>query len=376
MTCSIVNSHDKGLVVVGDDHQAIYQFRNSVNALANVEADATYRLTQSFRFGPGIAALASQMLLSWKDEKVPLIGRGKHQSVFLVNTAEPHAILARTNAGLFSEAVQVYQAGLPFHFWGGADGYKLDVILNAYHLFAEDFSSITDKYIRDFKSFPQMKEYGERMEDNEIRHLVKTVETYTDAIPELIAGLKRKNRPNPTGEEIVFTTAHKSKGAEWDAVRLLDDFPPLEAFFNTKRGQLEQPKVEDINLLYVSITRAKRFLGINQSIMGWLMDAGRTELVGSLGQNSELSISSTPAMSGAFDFSSFEGEATQAIRKYKTEMLNKVVFTDDQMTVYRKHMLEAGIDKRTILAFASKDPDLVSMEDIIRCRVLIRMIQH
>lgn len=106
------------------------------------------------------------------------------------------------------------------------------------------------------------------------------------------------------------------------------------------------------------------------------MDAGRTELVGSLGQNSELSIGSTPAMSGARDFSSFEGEATQAIRKYKTEMLNKVVFTDDQMTVYRKHMLEAGIDKRTILAFASKDPDLVTMEDIIRCRVLIRMIQH
>ena len=49
---------------------------------------------------------------------------------------------------------------------------------------------------------------------------------------------------------IVLTTAHASKGLEWDSVVLMKDFKDLDSVDEDKL-------VEEANLLYVAITRAK-----------------------------------------------------------------------------------------------------------------------
>lgn len=62
-----------------------------------------------------------------------------------------------------------------------------------------------------------------------------------------------------------MTTAHTSKGLEWNNVILNDDFASiLEAI------DMKKPKatiIDEMNLIYVAITRAKDRLSINSVII-------------------------------------------------------------------------------------------------------------
>lgn len=69
--------------------------------------------------------------------------------------------------------------------------------------------------------------------------------------------------------DVVFSTAHKSKGMEWDTVALLDDFVPT--LFSA--GVTEEQQ-EERNLLYVAVTRAKRSLVINPACYYTLLAVG------------------------------------------------------------------------------------------------------
>lgn len=82
---------------------------------------------------------------------------------------------------------------------------------------------------------------------------------------------------NHTAEEadIVLSTCHSAKGMEWDSVELLDDFLDLSSIgynmnHNTfcKKWQFDMLSYGDnLNLLYVALTRAKKKLCVPKSIM-------------------------------------------------------------------------------------------------------------
>ena len=63
--------------------------------------------------------------------------------------------------------------------------------------------------------------------------------------------IKERTVKNPTDADIIVTTAHKSKGLEWDCVVI------LKGFIDLTKDDVEQ---EEINLFYVAITRAKKRL--------------------------------------------------------------------------------------------------------------------
>jgi hypothetical protein len=69
---------------------------------------------------------------------------------------------------------------------------------------------------------------------------------------------KQSNTTNP---QVTFTTAHKSKGREWDQVILADDFP--SCYQGNKWVGLTDTET---NLLYVASTRAKKALSVNDTI--------------------------------------------------------------------------------------------------------------
>jgi superfamily I DNA/RNA helicase len=64
--------------------------------------------------------------------------------------------------------------------------------------------------------------------------------------------------------DIIFSTTHRCKGLEYDTVYLADDFIKLNELNNheTPNAQI----IEEINLLYVVITRAKNKVFLPESI--------------------------------------------------------------------------------------------------------------
>jgi F-box protein 18 (helicase) len=84
--------------------------------------------------------------------------------------------------------------------------------------------------------------------------------------------------------EIVFSTAHKAKGLEFETVRILDDFIVNGMVTETEigyhgwtivvRDEDGFVPVDEKNLLYVAATRAKKALLMSRTLVNVLKKAG------------------------------------------------------------------------------------------------------
>jgi len=274
VTLAIVEAQNCGKVFVGDSRQSIYGFRGAVNAMDTIKTDDHLRLTTSFRYGNGVARLANTILAAYDPHPHPIEGKGKHATFYAVDRSQPHTVLSRTNGMLFGEAVSALQGGIPFAFIGGVANYKFDTILDAYHLYSNQRGLIKDKMIASFPSYADMVSYAKDLDDKEVNALIKIVEAYGHNIPDLVERICREAVAAPTGNEILMTTAHKSKGLEFLDVFLTDDFTDMTAEMDNK-GRLIPPDREEINLLYVAMTRALRGISIHPSMMPWLAEVNK-----------------------------------------------------------------------------------------------------
>lgn len=68
--------------------------------------------------------------------------------------------------------------------------------------------------------------------------------------------------------EIVFSTVHRAKGMEYDTVQLVNDFITREKIEKLRKEELAKSKLnEEINLLYVAITRTKNTIYIPEALL-------------------------------------------------------------------------------------------------------------
>lgn len=274
VTLAIVEAQKCRKVFVGDSRQSIYGFRGAVNAMDMIKADQHLHLTQSFRYGAGVARLANAVLGAYDPHPHPIRGAGKHETRFAFDQTKPHTVLSRTNGLLFGEAVSALRQGVPFAFVGGVDNYKFEIVLDTYYLHANRKDLIKDKMISSFATYQDMVAYGKALDDKEVNSLIRIVEEYGDEIPNLVERIRNEAVAVPTGNEILMTTAHKSKGLEWMDVRLTDDFTDMKAEKDNE-GRLIPPDREEVNLLYVAMTRALRGIAVHSSIMEWMEAADR-----------------------------------------------------------------------------------------------------
>ncbi|PAV02350.1 hypothetical protein CBG25_11455, partial [Arsenophonus sp. ENCA] len=71
---------------------------------------------------------------------------------------------------------------------------------------------------------------------------------------------------------ITVTTAHRAKGLEWDIVEINNDFP------NIIDPDMDEASFKDeVNLLYVSATQAKKTLIINKLLVNILAKVAENE---------------------------------------------------------------------------------------------------
>lgn len=266
------------LVMVGDTHQQIYGWRYAVNSLEKVDFPV-YQLTQSFRFGKHVAQLAREVL-QFKNRLTPtqvpsIQGMGSEA------VAKPKAMLARTNLGLLINAID-YVAGskssYKIHFEGdinsytyASEGASLYDVLNLYN---DKHDKIRDKLIRSMHDFDQLKDYIEKTGDKELAMMVDLVEEYENDIFDIIKELKERHvgHGEKSKAKMVFSTIHRCKGMEYESVQLANDFideTALERELADKEiTPLRKAKLaEEINLLYVAVTRTKGALYIPERLI-------------------------------------------------------------------------------------------------------------
>lgn len=268
-------------VLVGDTHQSIYGFRGAVNAMEKLSRNAAQlALTHSFRFGQPVADVANAILHTFKGEQRRLIGAAAHASVVGRDAAKPSemttAVLFRTNAGLFSAAARMCSKGsASFSLLGDFESYPFDDILDTYWLKSRKISEIRSPYIRSFGTFEKLVEYTEATDDQEMRVRLKVLDEWGNAIPDVY---RRVRASITAGAPLQLTTAHKSKGSEWDQVIIADDYPALMgqeaprcARYVTTPDEGNILRTEEANLWYVAVTRARHRLVVSQELEKFLL---------------------------------------------------------------------------------------------------------
>jgi len=232
------------LVWVGDSQQQIYTFTGAVNALASVPADQVAFLTQSFRFGEAVADVANTILDRLPAADLRIVGTETINSV-VGPLADPAAILCRTNAAAVETVLNAQQQGRRAALVGGG----VEVVRFAKG--AQDLMSFGRSEHPDlacFDSWGEVQSYvNEDEQGGELRLLVQLVDRFS--VQTILDALDRVIREEDA--DVTVSTAHKAKGREWDSVQLAGDFPEPE-----KQGD------EELRLLYVACTRAKRELDI------------------------------------------------------------------------------------------------------------------
>ena len=107
---------------------------------------------------------------------------------------------------------------------------------------------------------------AEETSDPEMKRAVKILNNYTN-LGSRLQQMRKMSVKNQEDADVIVTTAHRSKGLEWNYVHLAEDFiDPLD------REVDADTKNEEINLIYVAVTRAKLAIALNTTVISMLRE--------------------------------------------------------------------------------------------------------
>jgi len=241
-------------ILVGDPSQSIYGFRDAVDAM-DVAPFRRVPLTMCWRFGEEIAKAANFVLAAMGQEHL-IQGRGPVGDVVPYSDDVPTMVLARSNAGVVEEALDLLDRDAKMAILGGAEA-VVQAVRAAFDLYCGERT--THPIFRFFKTFEELEEAAESDQGGILKTYVRLVLKYRTGIPLVCDRLLRESVIEKRAD-VVVGTVHSAKGRESDHVRLAADFP---AFCAPKgeRGEL-QLDMEEARVAYVALTRAIRLLEI------------------------------------------------------------------------------------------------------------------
>ncbi len=278
VTLSIFDSLQGKKVICGDQHQSIYGFRKSTNAMKKFKADSAHYLSTSFRIPCSVANLASSLLKTFKGENEPIYATKEESE----DTADVCHI-SRTNAKL----IEIMASLIDTKFKTVRNPEEIFRLPKSLYFFKEVLETrnyelkkeIKEVWLNYFNSYEEIEMYAEQVGDIELKSSLRLVEKFGRDILHLenIA----KGNAYLRDADTYLTTAHTSKGLEWDRVILHDDYPDiLELIAKQKITDIAsfrkailadipsddiQRIGEEINLFYVAMSRAKKKLEIRSA---------------------------------------------------------------------------------------------------------------
>lgn len=243
------------MVYVGDRHQQIYEWRGAINAMEQIATPQETYLTTSFRFGPEIAAAATNVLRHL-GEQHPLRGNPERKSYLAADGCS--AILARTNASVIATVISKMAEGYSVYVVGGVTEI-VRMLYGVRDLKQGRPSDHPDLF--GFKHWNEVVEFSKSDEGDDIRTFVGLVEQYGEG--RLIATLKDTEHSEGDAD-LIISTAHKAKGREWDSVELVDDFLKSR---KTDDGEPKPLDPAEVRLFYVALTRGQQAVKVAPAVL-------------------------------------------------------------------------------------------------------------
>ncbi|MCP4369882.1 MAG: UvrD-helicase domain-containing protein [Deltaproteobacteria bacterium] len=245
-------------IYVGDKFQQIYGWRGAINAMDSLSTKHHAFITQSFRFGHGVADMANKILGCYmhpSDVPPNIIGFDQKESIVVGEEIDdPDVLICRTNTGVITNVFKYLELSKAVYVQGGV-AMMMNMLRGA-----DDLMNGKRTYVPDlalFSTWAEVVECSETESGADLRNLVSMIKDH--GIPKLLDALNCTHKSH-FGADITITTAHKAKGLEWEKVKLYNDFQCPTTTEDGKPIPLQQA---EINILYVAATRALDVLDIS-----------------------------------------------------------------------------------------------------------------
>lgn len=311
-----INNQKIPVILVGDKHQSIYSWRGAINYIDYIQKNnnknyITKNLSTSFRFGPKIATLAntslnlleSDMLISGYDKIDNLVYSYKDIPEIITSIKDDEKInfISRSNIEIYDTVIYFINKKIPIYVEGGLNYNEIREI-DDFLKFKKGIKTNNMLYnsYKDYNELDVLIQKGE-IKDHDIKKRYFLLNKWGNSADQRIKQLKEfwaanKENKNTDSFKYIITIVHKAKGKEYDNLVLLDDFNSSlnpdssqnikllyerknndyvnkTVEFNNKKKEAtacislpkNQREIEELNILYVAITRAKKKIFIPAS---------------------------------------------------------------------------------------------------------------
>lgn len=259
-----VKKADAQTIIVGDPAQQLYGWRGAVNVMDRFSGPRL-TLSRSWRFGKEIAEEAEKWLAHTKTG-IRVSGNPSMDSqVNDGGLSSPDAVLCRSNGCAMENAIDYLEQGLSVAMAGGTKSLT-DLAYAASDL--RQGNPTTHPELIAFKTWSELMEFTEEPGGGDLKALVNLVNRY--GVPGIIDACNRMVDETPkkwnahqwSPPDVVVSTAHKSKGREWNSVRIGEDFKPPEDVKDPATGLMVPGTIrpDEAMLHYVAVTRARDVL--------------------------------------------------------------------------------------------------------------------
>lgn len=251
-----ISSDNTIKIFVGDPYQQIYSFRGSENIMDVIHPTIRFPLSKSFRFGPEVAKLGSKLIRKefFGNEN---INSNIYPDWYYSDIKEQVTHISRTNVGVITSALEMKKRGLSVHFLRGMAEYSND-IMDVCHLFNNELYLIKNKQFLKYKSVKQFMAIAYKSRDSFMMTMCGLLKQHSPKyIIKNVVDMKN-NKISKNKADVILSNVHSSKGLEYSSVILGNDFMLLD--------KITDDTFEELNLIYVAVTRAKNNLFLNEDL--------------------------------------------------------------------------------------------------------------
>ena len=253
-------------IAVGDQHQNIYQFNETINCFNVLNGQGTlFHLTKSFRVAPSIASRVQSFCRRYLDPAMTFTGTPQS------STPQTFAYLTRTNSALIAHMITCINAKRQFGLVRKPDEifrmalmvcsfkYQSFITVASYNHLQSDI----DEYYENEDLYKPLSllQYIADLHDHDepLLQAIKLVQRHGAA--NIINAFNVAKQCSKTPQPYILATGHSCKGLEFDEVHIAEDLNQsirkITSASSFNPSAISDVDREALNIYYVACTRAR-----------------------------------------------------------------------------------------------------------------------